>query len=220
MTRIALFHSVLGVRPGILDAAERLRADGHEVLVVDQYDGRVFDDYAEAGRHAEAIGFPELMARALSAVEGLPDGFVAAGFSNGAGMAEFVATRRRCSGALLLSGALPLEMLGAAGWPAGTAVHLHHTTGDPFRRQDWVDAFVADVQAVGADVHVFDYPGSGHLFTDPGLSAEYDAPAAELLWARARSFCGSLDPIGARAPGRPPSIGPGGVRVPGGPRGL
>ena len=30
MTRIALFHSVLGVRPGVLDAAERLRAAGHD----------------------------------------------------------------------------------------------------------------------------------------------------------------------------------------------
>ena len=194
MTHIALFHSVLGVRTGVLEAAERLGADGHEVLVVDQYDGRVFDDYAEAGRHAEGIGYPELMARALRAVDGLPDGFVAAGFSNGAGMAEYVATRRRCSGVLLLSGALPLEMLGAAGWPAGTAVQLHHGTGDPFRRQDWVDALVADVRESGAAVDVFDYPVSGHLFTDPGLPTEYDARAAELLWERAASFCRSLDP--------------------------
>ena len=193
MTSIALFHSVLGVRTGVHEAAERLRADGHEVLVVDQYDGRVFDDYAEAGRHAEGIGFPELMARALRAVERLPDGFVPAGFSNGAGMAEYVATRRRCSGALLLSGALPLELLGAAGWPTGTAVQLHYGAGDPFRRQDWVDALVADVRAAGARVDVFDYPCSGHLFTDPGLPAEYDARAAELLWERALSFCRSLD---------------------------
>lgn len=46
MASIALFHSVLGVRPGVQDAAARLRARGHEVLVVDQYDGRSFDDYA------------------------------------------------------------------------------------------------------------------------------------------------------------------------------
>jgi len=48
MTTIALFHSVLGVRPGVLDAAEMLRSHGHTVHVVDQYDGRVFDDYDTA----------------------------------------------------------------------------------------------------------------------------------------------------------------------------
>ena len=36
MAQVALFHSVLGVRPGIHEAATRLRAAGHDVLVVDQ----------------------------------------------------------------------------------------------------------------------------------------------------------------------------------------
>lgn len=56
MTDIALFHSVLGVRPGVSEAADRLRAEGHEVVVVDQYGGRVFDDYEEAGEFAQSIG--------------------------------------------------------------------------------------------------------------------------------------------------------------------
>src|SRR5512135_3673085 len=54
MTQIALFHSVLGVRAGVHDAAERLRAAGHDVRVVDQYGGRVFDDYRQAGAYAES----------------------------------------------------------------------------------------------------------------------------------------------------------------------
>jgi dienelactone hydrolase len=58
MSTIALFHSVLGVRSGIRVAADRLRAAGHDVLVVDQYDGRVFDDYGEAGEFAQSIGSP------------------------------------------------------------------------------------------------------------------------------------------------------------------
>jgi len=58
MTNIALFHSVLGVRPGVAAAADRLRAAGHDVLVVDQYEGRVFDDYDEADEFAQAIGCP------------------------------------------------------------------------------------------------------------------------------------------------------------------
>lgn len=191
-TCIALFHSVLGVRPGILDAADRLRAAGHEVLVVDQYDGRVFDDYATAGAHVERVGFPALMAAALEGVADLADGFVAAGFSNGAGMAEYVATRRMCSGVLLFSGALPLAMLGADRWPHGVPVQLHRADGDPMRDEEWDRAFVADVRRAGAPVEVFGYPTSGHLFTDAGLADEYDPAATELLWERVLAFCARL----------------------------
>jgi dienelactone hydrolase len=189
MAEIALFHSVLGVRPGITDAAERLRADGHDVLVVDQYDGRVFDDYEMAGRFVDQVGFPELMGRALEAVAGLADGFLVAGFSNGAGMAEHVATQRHCGGALLIAGALPLAVLGAPAWPGRTPVQLHLAVDDPFRDQSWVDALVADVQASGAAVEVVEHAVAGHLFTDPGLPAEHDAAATEALWARALPFC-------------------------------
>lgn len=189
MTQIALFHSVLGVRPGIEDAAERLRDAGHDVLVVDQYDGRVFDDYDEASVHVEALGsFPELMRRATVAVEPLPDGFVAAGFSNGAGMAEYVATQRRLAGVLMLSGTLPLAMLGVDAWPAGVPAQIHYATGDPNREQEWVDSVAASVLAAGAPLEMFDYPGDGHLFTDPSLPDEYQPDDAALLWERVLAF--------------------------------
>ena len=189
MTTIALFHSALGVRPGITAAAERLRSAGHDVLVVDQYEGLVFDDYAPAMAHVEEVGFPALMARAVEAVRHLPDGFLAAGFSNGAGMAECVATQRRCAGLLLFSGALPLQLLGADRWPDGVPAQLHYTEGDPFRQQDWIDSVVADARQSGVEVEVHDYPGTGHLFTDASLPREHDAAATELLWQRALEFC-------------------------------
>jgi dienelactone hydrolase len=192
MASIALFHSVLGVRPGITDAADRLRSAGHDVLVVDQYDGRVFDDYAEAGAHVERIGFPALMQAAVDGVAELPDGFVVAGFSNGAGMAEYVATRRASRGALLVAGALPLAVLGADAWPAGVPVQVHHAEGDPKHSAEWLDAFVADVRRAGAPVEVLGYPGTGHLFTDPSLPDEYDEESAELLWRRALAFVDGL----------------------------
>lgn len=188
MPQVALFHSVLGVRPGVDDAAKRLRAAGHEVLVVDQYDGRMFDDYDEAGAYVESIGFPKLMRRAVAAVQGLSDGFVAAGFSNGGGMAEHVATQRPVAGVLMLSGALPIELAGADAWPAGVPAQIHYTTGDPFRRQDWIDSVAASVGAADAPLEQFDYPGNGHLFTDPSLPAEYQPDEAALLWRRVLAF--------------------------------
>ena len=189
MSDIALFHSSLGVRPGITDAAERLRADGHHVLVVDQYDGQVFDDYDEADRYVDQIGFPELMHRAVHAVQDLPDAFTAVGFSNGGGMAEYVATQRPCGGVLMISGALPVQMLGVNSWPAGLPAQIHYSRQDPRRRQEWIDALLAEIGNAGASVETFDYPGNGHLFTDPSRTDEYNEQATELLWDRALRFC-------------------------------
>jgi len=188
MAEIALFHSVLGVRPGIHDAADRLRAHGHDVTVVDQYDGRVFDDYDKAGAFARSIGYPSLMRLALDAVTELDDGFIAAGFSNGGGMAEYVATQRHVGGVLMLSGALDLAMLGVEAWPAGVPAQIHYTVD---LVPEGIDALVKQIRDAGAHVAVFDYPGAGHLFTDRSLESEYDEQAAELLWSRVLPFCAS-----------------------------
>lgn len=189
MSTIALFHSVLGVRPGVVDAAERLRSAGHDVDVVDQYDGRVFDDYETASAFAADIGYPVLMERAVDAVEDLDDGFIAAGFSNGGGMSEYVATRRKVAGVLMLSGVLSLDMLGVSMWPAGVPAQIHYTIGDPFRQEESIDAVAEAIRSAGAQVETFDYPGNGHLFTDASLLLEFDAASTELLWQRVLDFC-------------------------------
>lgn len=97
-------------------------------------------------------------------------------------MAEYVATQRTCAGVLLLSGALPLAVLGSTGWPAGVPAQIHYTAADPFGSQEWLDALASDIRTAGGPVEIFDYPGTGHLFTDPSLPAEYDQQATSLLW--------------------------------------
>ncbi len=189
MATIALFHSVLGLRPGIADAARRLREQGHAVFPVDQYEGRVFDDYDEAGAFAGALGFPELMLRALMGVESLPDGFLCVGFSNGGGMAEHVAMHRSTAGVVMCSGALPLSMLGADAWPAGVPAQIHVAAEDPFRQPGWVETVAESVATASGQVELFEYPGAGHLFTDATLGKEYDQDATELLWGRVQAFC-------------------------------
>ena len=44
MAEVVLFHSVLGLRPGVIAAGDRLRVAGHKVHTPDLYDGEVFDD--------------------------------------------------------------------------------------------------------------------------------------------------------------------------------
>jgi dienelactone hydrolase len=190
MTTVALFHSVLGVRQGVVDAAERLRRDGHDVLVPDLFGGRTFDDYPPAMTYAhEELGQEELLRRAREAVAGLPDGFVSAGFSLGCVMAAHVALRRRASGVLMIAGAIPVSAFGDdVRWPPGVPAQTHSTLGDPWREQDEVDQTVRDVEEGGGTIEVYDYPGSGHLFTDASLPAEYDAVATETFWRRALPF--------------------------------
>jgi dienelactone hydrolase len=189
MTDIVLFPSVLGVREGVDDAAARLRANGHSVHVVDPYGGRAFDDYDEAAEYEQSIGYPELMRRAAAGARDVPDGFVTLGFSNGAALAEYLATQRPAAGVLLLSGALDPAMLGVAAWPAGVPAQIHIGTDDPFRDQAGIDAVVSMAGAAAAVIEVFDYPVAGHLFTDRSLAAEYDQPATDLLWSRVLKFC-------------------------------
>ena len=194
MSTVALFHSVLGVRDGVRDAADRLRAAGHAVHVVDQYDGLDFDSYEEASAYAEGIGYPALMTSALAAVEGLPDDLVVMGFSNGGGMATYVAGNRPVARAVLCSGALPLHMIGQDHWPQGVPAQLHYAQDDPFLQSGSVESVLRSVGEAGAIGEYLQYPGAGHLFTDPSLPAEFDGAATEAFWSAVLRFIGGDTP--------------------------
>jgi dienelactone hydrolase len=107
MVTIALFHSALGLRPGVVAFADRLRAAGHAVHTIDSFDGETFDDMNRGAAKRDALGIPELIHRAQTGVEGLPAETVYAGFSMGTGAAELLAaTLPGARGAVLMSGAL------------------------------------------------------------------------------------------------------------------
>jgi dienelactone hydrolase len=192
MAIVALFHSVLGIRPGLVEFANKLKRPGREVHIIDQYDRRVFDDYEEAGVYEQEVGFPDLMAKAIQGVADLPDGFVAIGFSNGAGMAEFVAANRPVSGVVMCSGALPLETIGIT-WPEGVPAQIHSTVDDPHRDEDAINSVKQAVEEAGGNIEVFDYPGSGHLFADSSKDDEYQPAEAELMLTRIKDFLDEID---------------------------
>ena len=91
MTHIVLFHSGLGLTQHVLDFADVLRADGHEVTTPDLYDGEVFDNLADGVAKRDAIGIPELSRR-------------------GCGRRRGPAARRR------LHGVLARSRVGAGAW--------------------------------------------------------------------------------------------------------
>jgi hypothetical protein len=53
-----------------------VRSLGHGALNGDQYEGRVFDDYDEAGDFAQAINYPTLIGRVGEAAQSLADRFI------------------------------------------------------------------------------------------------------------------------------------------------
>src|SRR5579875_1656628 len=130
MADIVLFHSVLGLRPGVTDAADKLRAAGHTVYTPDLFEGAVFHDYPESFAHLEQIGGPMgVVARAKAALDGLPAELVYAGFSLGGVPAElFAATRPGARGALLFHSAIPVEAFELSAWPAQVPVQVHYST--------------------------------------------------------------------------------------------
>ena len=198
MAEIVLFHSALGLRPGVTAAAYRLRAAGHTVHVPDYYDGEVFDDLDEGLRKCDALGYAEIVRRAREAVAELPAGLIFAGFSLGAVPAELLAASRPgARGALLIHSAIPVEALGEFGverWPEGVPVQVHYAD-DPWVEAEEVEALGDAVGRAGAAFEEHTYPGSGHLFADPDLP-EYDRASSEAMWRRAITF---LDRAGARS---------------------
>ena len=136
------------------------------------------------------MGSADLSASASTAsVADLPDGFVPAGFSLGCVLAVHVATQRSVSGVLMIAGAIPVSAFGDdVRWPAGVPAQAHSTLADPWRDQEELDQTVRDVEAGSGTIEVFDYPGSGHLFTDPTLPDEYDPVITETFWSRALPF--------------------------------
>jgi dienelactone hydrolase len=188
-----MFHSVLGLRPAVLDAAERLRVSGHTVHTPDLFDGEVFDNLDDGMRKEESLDSREIARRAEEAVAGLPAELVFAGFSMGLVYAEWLAASRPGAlGAVLMHGAVPVEGLteyfGVERWPEGVPVQVHYAADDPWVEAEGEVAPLGEVvRGAGASFEAYVYPGSGHLFADPDLP-EYDRASSEEMWERVIAF--------------------------------
>ncbi|MFE1937520.1 dienelactone hydrolase family protein [Streptomyces sp. NPDC059474] len=187
---IVLFHSAYGLRPAVQEAADRLRAAGHEVVVPDLYEGQTAETVEDGMVIKERIGRDELLKRAITAAAPYSDrGLVYAGFSLGGALAQNLALADdKARGLLLLHGTSDIADDTTVD---ELPVQLHVADPDPFEPHDWLNAWYLRMRRAGADVEVFRYAGAGHIFTDPELP-DYDKEAAEATWRVALGFLAGL----------------------------
>jgi dienelactone hydrolase len=187
MAEMVLFHHAQGLTPGVVAFADALRRAGHTVHTPDLFEGRTFATLDEGMRHAEQIGFGEVIGRGTRAVEGLPAELVYAGFSLGVLPAQKLAqTRPGARGALLFYSCVPVSEFGSA-WPDGVPVQVHGMDADPiFAGEGDIDA-ARELVEQAKDAELFLYPGDQHYFADSSLPS-YDADATALLVQRVLDF--------------------------------
>ncbi len=187
MNEVLLFHHALGLTPGMLQLADRLRTGGHTVHTPDLYDGRVFDSLDEGVEHAERVGFDAVRERGVHAAVGLPDELVYVGFSLGVLPAQQLAqTRPGARGAVLCEACVPAEQLGSP-WPADVPLQVHGKESDPFFAGEGDLDAARELVKQADDGALFLYPGDRHLFADPGLPG-FDANAGSALMHRVLGF--------------------------------
>ncbi|MGK5678973.1 dienelactone hydrolase family protein [Actinoplanes sp. URMC 104] len=185
MGSVALFHSVYGLRPAVLRAADRLRAAGHTVAAPDLYRLPATDSLEEGFALAGKVGFPPMLARARAALRELPDSAVLAGFSMGTSLVEALLPERpRAAGVVLIAGASE-----EFGWVRpGLRAQLHVADPDPeFVPPAAIDRWTAGMASAEAAFEVYRYPGVGHLWVDEDLP-DHDRLAADLMWERCAEF--------------------------------
>ncbi|WP_394275401.1 dienelactone hydrolase family protein [Luteococcus sp.] len=188
MTKVVLFHHVLGLTPGVSVLADQLRTGGHTVETPDLFAGQTFTDIAAGLAHVNELGEAELLSRAEQACAGLPTGVVYAGLSLGVVPAQhLLQTRAGAAGAVLLHSFIPPHQV-AGQWPSNCPVELYGTDADSFFVADGDLDAARDWQVNHPNLHLHLYPGSGHLFLEPGMP-DHDP---ELAWTVTRDILAAL----------------------------
>ena len=187
MAEIVLFHHAGGLTDGVLGFAQTLRDAGHTVHAPDLFDGRTFDDVRDGVAYAQGLGEEVFAKKAAEIMAPLGSDLVYGGMSMGAARAaEQVLERPGAKGAFFLYGAIAPSWWEAK-WPEGVPTQAHTTEGDEWRELDAEEEYVADIP--GAELFI--YPGSGHLFAEPG-HPDYDEEAARLATERVVAFLAGL----------------------------
>jgi dienelactone hydrolase len=188
MSEIVVFHGALGLRPGLVRWADRLRDGGYTVHTPDLYDGDVLQDVSSAMRKLQEVGFEGILERSREAASKLPSEVVYVGFSNGGACAELLgATRAGARGVVLIGAPLMLRPLEWERWPSNVPVQVHFCEGDSRMDSQVVTRLGERVRAARAAFEENTYPGACHHLADPEWPG-YEPQAADQVFARVTKF--------------------------------
>ena len=188
MSNVVIFHSVLGIREGITDAAKALKKAGHTIYVADLYNGKSFESMDEALAFFEELGIPEIMSRSIEYTKEFPADSFYLGFSNGGASALLLAgTKPGAKGCVLFHAALPVAELGINKWPEDVPVEVHYAKDDPWKEGESVVELGKNIKETGAYYRYYEYELTGHIFIDPGLP-EYNKETTKLIYQRTIDF--------------------------------
>lgn len=188
MANIVLFHSIMGLRSGVTQAAGRLTEKGHKVFAPDLMNGETFENMDAANKRFQEIGAPEIMTRAAAAIRDFPSDTFYAGFSFGGVCAlRFAASKPGALGCISMHAAVPPAALGLKEWPKTVPVQIHFADRDVWKNREHIELLAKSVRESGAFFEYCAYPLDGHLFTDPDLP-EFNPEAAEQLWLKVENF--------------------------------
>lgn len=204
---LVLLHAWWGLNGTFRNLADRLAAEGFDVLAPDMFGGVVVDTIeaaeAEVAKHDRSWREILALAKAAAAQVVRDQGEIGRGI--GVVGASFGAA---C--ALELVGDPPPEVAidavvliygtgGSQDWSkTHAAFQGHYAADDPYEAPEGVDALERALRDAGRTVDFRRYPGVGHWFMEPDRADAYDAPAAELAFSRIVAFLReNLGPLGA-----------------------
>lgn len=217
---VAYDDSIEAKRPGVLVIHEwwghndytrkraRMLAElGYTALAVDMYgDGKTADHPDDAGKFSSAVGgnLPLAKARFDAALDTLKqqptveaDKIAAVGYCFGGGILLNMARMGTdIAGVVSYHGSVATNSPAKKG-DIKTSIRVFNGADDPFVKAEQIEAFKKEMESVGADYKLVNYPGAVHAFTNPdadtfgkkfNLPLAYNEQADKDSWQQTQEF--------------------------------
>ncbi len=191
---VLVLHAWWGLNETIKAFCRRLADAGFVVFAPDLYHGKVADNVEDAGRYGKEVdnNFAGTMDEVRAAAAYLagrtahPErGIGVVGFSLGTtyGLELSNAEPDRVNAVVIFYGSWVQDL------SRSQAAYLgHFAEDDPYEPRAGSEALEAGLRKLGRPVSFHIYPGTGHWFFEPDVTAAYNREAAELAWERTLGF--------------------------------
>jgi carboxymethylenebutenolidase len=195
---VVIIQEWWGLNDQLREVCDAWAADGFTVLAPDLYRGVVTSEPDEAGKLMMSLNIEQAANDMVGAVDRLAAHDAVAGtgrvgvvgFCMGGALALWLATLRPEK----VRAVVPFY--GVVGWPAtqpdwsriAGPVQGHYAENDDFAGPVAVAKLADELRALGKQVEIFTYAGTGHAFTNHHRPEVHDAEATALAFERAKAF--------------------------------